>query len=192
MPLGEWWRRYRPVHLSWHPRRWGAPRVHRWGGRAGPASGPWPVAINGAAATLIFRAVLATAAWAGAPPLNPELWLGTFFTADLPAAAVVGTVVMLAAGAGTAALYHALRPYLPEAPLAAGMRFGLGLWLVTGLIGFPVFAWLSPMVNNGLLLDPGAFGLGFGVLDAVILLLAYLVLGTALALGQALWMGAGR
>jgi hypothetical protein len=134
--------------------------------------------LAGLAGTAALTLILAWGPTVGAPALNLPLWDGTFFTLNLGVAVTLGYVVHFAIGVVLALLYQSrVAPRLNGEGWWRGALFGLMVWAGLMLVGLPLFDWLDPLVQNGLLTAPGLFALGLGMTAPVMLLLAHLVFG---------------
>ncbi|MDA8192874.1 MAG: hypothetical protein M0Z53_02575 [Thermaerobacter sp.] len=146
-------------------------------------AGAWrQVTVSGVAATILSGLVLQVAAMAGLPAPNLALWAGTLITLHLGTATAVGYVLELLAGVGLARLYLALIRHRRRSTVLRGMAYGLLLWALVMTIGLPLFGRVSPLVGNGLLLDPGFFSLQFGPSAPVIWLVTLEMFGASLGL----------
>lgn len=134
--------------------------------------------LSGIVGTAALTLILAWGPSIGAPPLNLPLWDGTFFTLNLGLAVAVGYVLHFLIGIGLALWYQRWwRDRLQGEAWVRGALFGLAVWGVLMLLGLPLFDWLDPLVENGLMAAPGLFALGLGAAAPVILLAAHLVYG---------------
>jgi hypothetical protein len=134
--------------------------------------------LAGLVGTAALTLILAWGPTVGAPALNLPLWDGTFFTLNLGVAVTLGYIVHFAIGVALALLYqNRVAPRLSGEGWWRGAIFGFGVWSVLMVLGLPLFDWLDPLVQNGLLTAPGFFALGLGATAPVMLLLAHLVYG---------------
>ncbi len=136
--------------------------------------------IAGIIGTALFALILDLIPSMHGPRLNVALWDGSFVTLNLSVAIIVGYVLEFLIGVGLAALYLKYWRVGPANPVMRGALFGLALWLVSMAIGMPIFDRLSPLVQNGLLLGPGAFLWRLGIVAPLIWLLASLVYGSSI------------
>jgi hypothetical protein len=136
------------------------------------------VLIAGTVGTGALTLVLALAPLWGSPVLNFPLWDGTFFTLNLTWAVIVGYGVHFGIGILLALLFQrSIGPRLAGEAWLKGAVFGMAVWLVLMVVGFPLFDLLDPLTLNGLLPSPGFFALGLGVSAPVMLLAAHLIYG---------------
>lgn len=134
--------------------------------------------LAGLVGTAALTLVLAWGPTIGAPPLNLPLWDGTFFTLNLGLALVFGYLIHFAIGVALALLYQKrVLPRLTGEGWQRGALFGAGIWGILMIVGLPLFDWLDPLVENGLMVSPGVFALGLGTAAPVMMLMAHLVYG---------------
>ncbi|WP_207711579.1 hypothetical protein [Sulfobacillus harzensis] len=137
--------------------------------------------IAGIIGTALFALVMDLIPSLHGPKLNIALWDGTFVTLNLSVAIIVGYVLEFLIGVGMAALYHKYWSFGPANPVIRGILFGLAVWLAFMAIGVPIFDRISPLVQNGLLLGPGAFLWRMGIMAPITWLVASLVYGSSVS-----------
>jgi len=87
-------------------------------------------------------------------------WVGFGFPAD-GLLILLGWVVFFLGGVIWALVYACyVYPRLPFPGWLQGLIYGVGVFLVTSLILFPLLSEVHPLVRSGQMEAPGAFGIG--------------------------------
>ncbi|MCL5115691.1 MAG: hypothetical protein M1272_00875 [Firmicutes bacterium] len=134
--------------------------------------------IAGIVGTVLFALVMDLIPTIHGPRLNVALWDGSFVTLNLSVAIIVGYVLEFLIGVGLAALYHKYWTFGSENPVLRGLLFGVATWAIFMAIGVPIFDRVSPLVQNGLMLGPGAFLWRMGIMAPVTWLIASVLYGS--------------
>lgn len=135
----------------------------------------WTAGIIG---TVLFAMAMDLLPTVQGAHVNVALWDGSFVTLNLSVAIIVGYVLEFLIGVGLAALYHKYWRFGSERPVLRGLMFGLITWILFMAIGLPIFDRISPLVQQGLLLGPGAFLWRMGVMAPITWLVALMLYGS--------------
>jgi hypothetical protein len=134
----------------------------------------WLAGIMG---TLLFSFILSLAPLLDIAPIRLALWTGGFVTLNLTVASLLGYILEFFIGVGLAWVYDRFWPRSFRQVARSGMAFGALSWLFMMIIGLPLFDAVSPVVQHGYVLGPGAFLWRLGFMAPVLWLVASLAYG---------------
>lgn len=134
--------------------------------------------LAGLIGTALFALIMSKLPGLQGPRINIALWDGSFVTLNLSVAIIVGYGMEFLVGVGLAAVYHKCWRIRYESPLLSGLLFGAVLWAIFMAIGIPIFDRISPLVQQGFLLGPGAFLWRLGIAAPIGWLVASMVFGS--------------
>lgn len=130
------------------------------------------VVMAGLLGTAVFAIVTQLLAGALGCRVPVAIWGGTFITLHFGWARIVGYCLEVMLGVGLAFIFQRYWVVWQPNSRASGLTFGIVVWLFMMSIGMAIFDRYSPLVQNGLMLGPGAFLWRDGVQEPLIWLVA--------------------